>query len=679
MAKLARKNGATSVILRVKILDSSSSTGAGKTGLDHSSAGLIIATIASNEATTTRYRASSSELETISTLGTFAAPTSGKARFKEVDSTNHPGLYELQLADARFAVANARTLIVSLSGASGMVPIDLEIDLDAQVDAVKISGSTDTADNLEYEFGSTGYVCCHITQKGARTYYTASADSNAGRGDALENAQSAATGGCIYVRPVYATVTTPLGKDGVDWDFDHSTVTANNLEVWRDYDGVGTTSSMKFDVTGTGRFIATGNDTFPTVGIYDTNSVVSMEGLLAHNQSTGNGVCLSIGDGRTTFRFNRIRSDKYDAILYAGGRMHVESDFIEGGDNAIEIADALLGATLENLTVICHNTMDGGFNTSIPSATIIDTVGTLKSLTVKAGRIKAPSSTGIAIKLDQAGSTTASYIQSDCIEGQVKLGAGYHTLANSLVNSTAFAIPSLDISGSSSVTTNDVVLQTKSSETNSVYSATAKNLNVTGGLAANKATHANVTPVYVDGMDWARLSNKTTTHNLSGTTIKDATDLPASVLAATNGSDTVGEQLQNMDAPISDLDVGSAADIATEPVHTSRVFVLVPMAGGLTMRSEDRKTIIAGSPGSTYAVDFRNDAGGGQKVSTVSSATIISGAEGGVTFGTFYRNGGTQAQFRMVGVTADEYTIRVEGTYVGGATFRGDILVKVVN
>ena len=79
---------------------------------------MIVGTIADTEATTTRYRASSGEIETITTLGTFAAPTSGKCRFREVDATNHPGLYELQLADARFAVAGAKLLIVTISGAA---------------------------------------------------------------------------------------------------------------------------------------------------------------------------------------------------------------------------------------------------------------------------------------------------------------------------------------------------------------------------------------------------------------------------------------------------------------------------------------------------------------------------------------------------------------------------------
>lgn len=131
MAKLNYENGVTSVILRVKILDTDSTAGAGKTGLTHSSSGLIISTIADNEASATAYTQAASNIETITTLGTFATPTASKCRFKEVDATNHPGLYEVQIADARWGVSNARSVIISLSGVSGAAQVDAEVQLKA--------------------------------------------------------------------------------------------------------------------------------------------------------------------------------------------------------------------------------------------------------------------------------------------------------------------------------------------------------------------------------------------------------------------------------------------------------------------------------------------------------------------------------------------------------------------
>lgn len=127
---LTRTNGATSVILRVKLLDSSVTTGAGLTGLTSASSGLIISTIADVEATATTYTVGGSTIESITTLGTYAAPTATKCRFKEVDATNHKGVYEIQLADARFAVSGARSLLVSVLGATNLAQCDFVVQLD---------------------------------------------------------------------------------------------------------------------------------------------------------------------------------------------------------------------------------------------------------------------------------------------------------------------------------------------------------------------------------------------------------------------------------------------------------------------------------------------------------------------------------------------------------------------
>jgi hypothetical protein len=122
------KRGATSNIMRVFLQDSTSTTGAGKTGLLFSTTGLIIATIADNEATATAYTVAGSTIENITTLGTFAAPTATKCRFKEVDATNFPGVYEIHIADARYAVANSTQLLVSVQ-CTGVAPVMSEVQL----------------------------------------------------------------------------------------------------------------------------------------------------------------------------------------------------------------------------------------------------------------------------------------------------------------------------------------------------------------------------------------------------------------------------------------------------------------------------------------------------------------------------------------------------------------------
>lgn len=145
--------GTTSNILRFKLFDSSSITGEGLTGLTHSSSGLIISTIANNEATATAYTQAASTIETITTLGTYATPTTSKCRFKEVDSTNHPGIYELHLADARFAVASANDLRISLSGATNLVQKDITIQLSKLTsDIDSINGVTIVGDGSATPF-----------------------------------------------------------------------------------------------------------------------------------------------------------------------------------------------------------------------------------------------------------------------------------------------------------------------------------------------------------------------------------------------------------------------------------------------------------------------------------------------------------------------------------------------
>lgn len=115
MAKLAVKAGTTSKLLRVFVQDS---TGAGLTGLAYNAAGLKAAYIVEGQATATAVTLATA------TVGTF---TSGG--FKEIDSTNLPGLYEFGVPNAALTGGNACVLM--LFGAANMVPVVCEIELDA--------------------------------------------------------------------------------------------------------------------------------------------------------------------------------------------------------------------------------------------------------------------------------------------------------------------------------------------------------------------------------------------------------------------------------------------------------------------------------------------------------------------------------------------------------------------
>ena len=160
MAKNTIPRGQTSVIRHIFIMDSASTAGAGKTALAYNTASISAYYIYPGGTAT------SLTLETISTLGTYSAPTSGAyMRFKEIDATNMPGWYELHFHNDWFSVANARKGgSVQIKGATGMAPVNFEFDVigfDLQddvppVDVTAIGGSTQSLTYIK-DFADTGY------------------------------------------------------------------------------------------------------------------------------------------------------------------------------------------------------------------------------------------------------------------------------------------------------------------------------------------------------------------------------------------------------------------------------------------------------------------------------------------------------------------------------------------
>lgn len=121
MAKLSIVAGATSQSVNVFIQNSSSTTGAGLTGLAYNTASLIAYyTFAGAAATATSI-----------TLATLSAVTSAwsSGGFKELDSTHMPGLYRFDIPNAALASGNGRSVTIYLSGATNMAPCVLEIEL----------------------------------------------------------------------------------------------------------------------------------------------------------------------------------------------------------------------------------------------------------------------------------------------------------------------------------------------------------------------------------------------------------------------------------------------------------------------------------------------------------------------------------------------------------------------
>ncbi len=112
------KGGVTSQSIYVEILDSTSTTGARKTGLAYNTASL------------TAYYVRQGGSAVSITLATLAAANSAwsSGGFKEVDATNMPGVYRLDIPDAAIA-SGVKSVVVTLKGATGMVQVSKEIRL----------------------------------------------------------------------------------------------------------------------------------------------------------------------------------------------------------------------------------------------------------------------------------------------------------------------------------------------------------------------------------------------------------------------------------------------------------------------------------------------------------------------------------------------------------------------
>lgn len=143
MATLSRDNGWLNGIVRIILMDNTSTTGGPLLGLTNASSGLIIAAMCDVEAAAAVYSAAGGTIDTIATLGTYAAPAANHCRFQQIDSTNYPGGYELQFLNSRFAVANASYIdIIIQAPGSHCSPQGFRIDLDAQVDVQSYGGIT---------------------------------------------------------------------------------------------------------------------------------------------------------------------------------------------------------------------------------------------------------------------------------------------------------------------------------------------------------------------------------------------------------------------------------------------------------------------------------------------------------------------------------------------------------
>lgn len=151
------KAGATSQTIDLFIQDSASTTGGGKTGIAYNAASL-----------TAYYRKGATGSATAITLATQTvggAYSSGG--FVEIDATNMPGMYRLDLPNA--VVDTAGSVSLMLKGASGMAPLPIELQvIAADLDDATALGLSRLDAAITSRLASAGYTA-PLVAAGTRT------------------------------------------------------------------------------------------------------------------------------------------------------------------------------------------------------------------------------------------------------------------------------------------------------------------------------------------------------------------------------------------------------------------------------------------------------------------------------------------------------------------------------
>lgn len=250
--KLSVVKGATSVLVRIFIQDSSSTTGAGLTGLVFNTAGL------------TCYRMRDDDGNaggTVISLATATLGTWATGGFKEKDATNCPGWYEFGIPNAAVATGS-RSVDFHFKGATNMAPLPVEIELTGwdNQDAVHgglsaVPNATAGASNGLLIAGSnaattfsgltTGALSCTtITASGAVAFQSTFAVTTSTSLAALSCSTLTASGAVAFQSTFAVTTSTSLAA------LSCSTLTASGAVAFQStFATTGTTTFNAFTVT----------------------------------------------------------------------------------------------------------------------------------------------------------------------------------------------------------------------------------------------------------------------------------------------------------------------------------------------------------------------------------------------------------------------------------------------
>ena len=199
------EHSSTSVIINLPIYRSD--TGQGMTGLTNASSGLSIAHSYDNNAGAVDKSAATSSIEAVGTLFTYAAPTGGFVRFKLLNDTTRPGMYQLMFEDSVFAQASSKTLYIDINGVTDMMDMKYYITLDGVT-------TTDITTVL------TNYGVPTVTQMNARTLVAANYPTTTVTDGIVEDISDLTDGTTPVhsdIRKIIGVTVTGTGSDDDPW------------------------------------------------------------------------------------------------------------------------------------------------------------------------------------------------------------------------------------------------------------------------------------------------------------------------------------------------------------------------------------------------------------------------------------------------------------------------------
>jgi len=208
--KITIAKGTTSKRLSLFIQDSSSTTGAGLTGLLFNTASL----------TAYYYREGAASATSI-TLATATVGTYTSGGFKEIDATNMPGFYFFCPPDAALA-SGANSVSILLKGAANMAPLPLEIELSALDNQDSVRGGITALPNAAA--GATGGLDCAVAFGGT---------ASAGAANSITLAGASATDNIYNHQIIQITGGTGVGQARTITAYNGTTKVAIVSRGWR--------------------------------------------------------------------------------------------------------------------------------------------------------------------------------------------------------------------------------------------------------------------------------------------------------------------------------------------------------------------------------------------------------------------------------------------------------------